>query len=39
VNVLFCDGTVRAIKNTVSPNAWWAIGTMAAGEVVSSDAF
>ena len=37
VNVLFLDGTVRAIKNTVSLPVWWAIGSRAGGEVVSSD--
>jgi prepilin-type N-terminal cleavage/methylation domain-containing protein len=38
VNVLFLDGTVRAVKTTVNINTWWAIGSRAGGEVVSSDA-
>ncbi len=37
VNVLFCDGTVRAIKSTVSLASWWAIGSRNGGEVISSD--
>ena len=39
VNVLFCDGSTKVVKNTVSPQAWGAIGTRAAGEVVSADSF
>ena len=32
VNVLFMDGGVRAVKPTVNPAAWRAIGTRAGGE-------
>ncbi|MEW4566787.1 DUF1559 domain-containing protein [Tautonia sp. JC769] len=39
VNVLFGDGTVRAVKNTVNIEVWWAIGTRNGGEVVSADQF
>ena len=39
VNVSFGDGSVKFIKNTVNPTAWYAIATPAGGEVVSSDAF
>jgi prepilin-type N-terminal cleavage/methylation domain-containing protein/prepilin-type processing-associated H-X9-DG protein len=39
VNVLFCDGAVRAIKNSVGTTTWWALGTMAAGEVTSADSY
>ena len=39
VNILFADGSVRFIKNSVNLAAWQAIGTVAGGEVVSSDAF
>ncbi len=39
VNVLFCDGSTRAIKNSVNVNAWFAIGTRAANEVVSADSY
>ena len=37
VNVLFLDGSVKFIKNTINYQAWTAIGTMAGGEVVSAD--
>jgi prepilin-type processing-associated H-X9-DG protein len=39
VNVLFGDGSVRFVKNTISPNTWVALGSISGGEVVSSDAF
>ena len=39
VNVLFADGSVRAVKTTISETVWWAIGTRNGGEVVSSDAY
>lgn len=38
VNMLMADGSVRFIKNSVSVYTWWALSTMAGGEVVSSDA-
>jgi prepilin-type processing-associated H-X9-DG protein len=38
VNVLFMDGTVRFVKNSISYIPWYAIATVAGGEVVSSDA-
>ena len=37
VNVLFLDGSVKFVKSTVSNVTWWAVGSMAGGEVVSSD--
>jgi prepilin-type processing-associated H-X9-DG protein len=37
VNVGFLDGSVRFVKNSVSPITWWAIATMAGGEVISAD--
>jgi prepilin-type processing-associated H-X9-DG protein len=37
VNVLFCDGSARPIKNSIDPPTWWALGTMAGHELVSSD--
>jgi len=37
INVLFCDGSVKFIKNSVNTVPWWAIGTRANNEVVSSD--
>ena len=39
VNVLFCDGSVKFIKSTISPPMWWALGTIAGAEVVSADAY
>ncbi len=39
VNVLFCDGSVRFVKATVSAQAWWSIGTRGNGEVVSADQY
>jgi prepilin-type N-terminal cleavage/methylation domain-containing protein/prepilin-type processing-associated H-X9-DG protein len=38
-NVLLGDGSVRFIKSSVSQQIWWALGTRAGGEVVSSDSF
>ena len=39
VNVMMMDGSVRFVKSTIANAAWWGIGTEAAGEVVSADAF
>lgn len=39
VNSLFADGSVRFVKNTVSPQTWWALGSRSGGEVVSSDSY
>ena len=39
VNVAFMDGSVKFIKESVNPVAWYAISTPKGGEVVSSDAF
>jgi prepilin-type N-terminal cleavage/methylation domain-containing protein/prepilin-type processing-associated H-X9-DG protein len=38
-NVLMGDGSVRFVKSTLQPNIWWALGTKAGGEVVSSDQY
>ncbi|WP_422927951.1 DUF1559 domain-containing protein [Singulisphaera sp. PoT] len=38
-NVLMGDGSVRFIKSSLAINTWWALGTKANGEVISSDAF
>jgi prepilin-type N-terminal cleavage/methylation domain-containing protein/prepilin-type processing-associated H-X9-DG protein len=38
VNVLFMDGSVRFIKSSINYQTWLAIGSMAQGETVSSDA-
>jgi prepilin-type N-terminal cleavage/methylation domain-containing protein/prepilin-type processing-associated H-X9-DG protein len=39
VNVLFADGSVRPVKETVAVAVWWALGSRAGGEVVSGDAY
>jgi len=39
VNVLFCDGHVQFIKESVSVAAWRGLSTRSGGEVVSADAF
>jgi prepilin-type N-terminal cleavage/methylation domain-containing protein/prepilin-type processing-associated H-X9-DG protein len=38
VNVGMADGSVRFVKDSVGVEAWWALGTRAGGEVISSDA-
>ncbi len=38
-NVLLGDGSVRFIKNSIDGMTWRALGTVAGGEVASSDAF
>jgi prepilin-type processing-associated H-X9-DG protein len=39
VNVLFGDGSVKFIKNSVNLITWRALGTRNGGEVISSDAY
>ena len=39
VNALFGDGSVRYVKNSVSPLTWRALGSVAGGEVISSDQY
>ncbi|WZO97785.1 DUF1559 domain-containing protein [Isosphaeraceae bacterium EP7] len=39
VNTCFSDGSIKFIKDTVSQQTWWAIGTRAGGEVLSSDSY
>jgi prepilin-type processing-associated H-X9-DG protein len=39
VNVLMMDGSTRSIKGTIAPSLWWALGTEACGEVISSDGY
>ena len=39
VNVNFLDGSVKFVKNTVSAQTWWAIGTHAGAEVISADQY
>lgn len=39
VNVLFMDGSVRFVKNSVNYRAWYAIATPNAGDLVSSTSY
>jgi prepilin-type N-terminal cleavage/methylation domain-containing protein/prepilin-type processing-associated H-X9-DG protein len=39
VNVLFCDGSVRFIKSSISMQTWWALGTRNGGEVIGADSY
>jgi prepilin-type processing-associated H-X9-DG protein len=39
VNALFADGSVHWIKNSVNPITWRGLGTIAGGEVISSDSY
>ncbi|WP_422928353.1 DUF1559 domain-containing protein [Singulisphaera sp. PoT] len=39
VNTLMTDGSVRFIKDSISIQTWWGLGTVANGEVLSSDSY
>jgi prepilin-type N-terminal cleavage/methylation domain-containing protein/prepilin-type processing-associated H-X9-DG protein len=39
VNVLFSDGSVKFIKNSIQQTIWMALGTRNGGEVISSDSY
>jgi prepilin-type N-terminal cleavage/methylation domain-containing protein len=39
VNVQMCDGSVKAIKQTIDVRVWWALGSRAGGETISSDSY
>jgi prepilin-type processing-associated H-X9-DG protein len=39
VNVLLADGSVRFIKNSIDQFTWFALGTKAGGETISSDSY
>jgi prepilin-type N-terminal cleavage/methylation domain-containing protein/prepilin-type processing-associated H-X9-DG protein len=39
VNVCLMDGSVRSIKDSITPAIWWGLGTMAASEVVSQGSY
>lgn len=39
VNVLFCDGSVRFLKNTINVPTFQALSTRGLGEVISADAY
>ena len=38
-NALFADGSVHFCKNSINPVVWTALGTIAGGEVISSDQY
>ncbi len=39
VNALFADGSVHFVKNSVNALAWYSLGTIAGGEVISGDSY
>jgi prepilin-type N-terminal cleavage/methylation domain-containing protein/prepilin-type processing-associated H-X9-DG protein len=38
-NVAFVDGSVRFTKSSIAMTVWWALGSRAGGEVISSDSY
>ncbi len=39
VNMAFCDGSVKFIKDSVNIQTWWALGTRAGKEIIGGDAY
>jgi prepilin-type processing-associated H-X9-DG protein len=39
VNMGMADGSVRFIKDSINVYTWWALATIAGGEIISSDAY
>jgi len=39
VNMCMADGSVRFIKNSVSVQVWWGLGSRNGGEVISADSY
>ena len=39
VNVLYADGSTRAVRQTIAIQVWWALGTRAGAEALSGDAY
>ncbi|APW61464.1 DUF1559 domain-containing protein [Paludisphaera borealis] len=39
VNVAMVDGSVKFIKDSISPQTWWGLGTRNQGEIISSDSY
>jgi prepilin-type processing-associated H-X9-DG protein len=38
-NVLFCDGSVKFLKDSTALQTIWALGSRAGSEVLSADSF
>jgi prepilin-type N-terminal cleavage/methylation domain-containing protein/prepilin-type processing-associated H-X9-DG protein len=38
-NILMCDGSVRFLKNSTTPNIVWSLGSIAQGEIIDASAF
>ena len=39
LNMAFCDGSVRFIKNSINLPVYWALSTRNENEIISSDAY
>jgi len=39
VNTAMIDGSVRFIKESVSPSTWWALGTHSGGEIIDASSY
>src|SRR5262249_37300519 len=39
VNALFCDGSVKFVKDSINRMTWWAVGTRNAAEVISANTY
>jgi prepilin-type processing-associated H-X9-DG protein len=39
VNVMLADGSVRFMKSSIAMQTWWALGSRADGEVLTSDSY
>jgi hypothetical protein len=37
--MLFCDGSVKFIKDSINRTTWWGLGTIGNGEAISADAY
>jgi prepilin-type processing-associated H-X9-DG protein len=38
-NILLCDGSVRFLKNSTSPNIVWMLGSRAQGEIIDANSY
>jgi prepilin-type N-terminal cleavage/methylation domain-containing protein/prepilin-type processing-associated H-X9-DG protein len=39
VNVAFCDGSVRFVRDQISTQVWWGLGSRNGAEIISSDSY